>query len=46
MKLINFIKSSIEHLKMHKYYNTVLNNNIQDIERDILFGNVNGTDLY
>lgn len=46
MKLINFIKNSIMQLKMHKYYNALLNNNIQDVERDILFGNVNGTDLY
>lgn len=49
MKLTNFIKNSIEHIRMFNYYNALLNSDIehrQQMQLDILFGNVNGTDLY
>lgn len=50
MKLLNFIKRSIENITVKRYYKDLQNNlraeDLCQIQQDILFGNVYGTDLY
>ena len=49
MKLLNFIKCSIENISMLRYYKKLSNNLSaeaqQKIQQDILLGNVYGIDL-
>lgn len=48
MKLINFIKSLLQHNRMLLTFDTEAINSAKrfQMERDILFGNVDGIDLY
>lgn len=48
MKLINFIKSLLQHNRMLSTIEAELPNSAKrfQMERDILFGNVDGIDLY
>lgn len=48
MKLINFIKSLLQHNRMLSTFDTEAVNSAKrfQMERDILFGNVDGIDLY